>query len=710
MPNGEPQSSANQPVMEQLLSAHTVAGKSQSRKSRKIRAFLSKIHGPRGSAVSPAPSEIDDPTSPEDLCSTCRSVDWSSVLRSSSSPPVRKVLQVNLLNPSACRFCNFLVQSLGTYPRLAEHDLLAVKIDPKLTPYSCTADAFVLGLVPKWDFGFRSILAFKSEVIFEVCEQVNHTLRPIQPLVDLTLFKFWLDHCAESHTHRCRPSGSQADDLHVIDCTSRQIIAHPISTAYITLSYVWGQTAEQHSEVLSATSVDQRCLPPQIPRTVEDALQVTLQLGYQYLWVDKYCLDHNSGNFHTQLKQMNRVYQNSVLTIIAAAGSDSSYGLPGVSRHRKSIPHVRVGDYTLSSIPHSIKLELDESTWATRGWTYQEGLLSTRRLIFTDNQVYYECQSDCLIEGNMEMPSSRSKDLISGDLIRNESRVFAADRTGSRDFDINYRIEEYSKRLLTNEEDILNAFLGIFELFHQRYDIQHLWGLPYPIQDLDVARFRSPVILPKIYFLLSLGWFSAKHSARRIAFPSWSWTGWFSPIDMIRRGYSWRDESKLVWGQPGYIVDDTDWSMHVEKADGTWVNWSSCEQIRELSFPSPAQTLRHDEIKQQDLSRFLRIVTYVSRILPFEGTDVRYSRIEVTASSTKSCWVYLSLDSREYSPSSHDLYVLHMPWQNCQWMIVIRQLEDCWERVGLAFQEAVRNVSVNGTFTFKKTRMEIRLG
>lgn len=32
-----------------------------------------------------------------------------------------------------------------------------------------------------------------------------------------------------------------------------------------------------------------------------------------------------------------------------------------------------------------------ESNYWTRGWTYQEGVLSNRRIVFTDEQVYWEC-------------------------------------------------------------------------------------------------------------------------------------------------------------------------------------------------------------------------------------------------------------------------------------------------------------------------------
>jgi hypothetical protein len=690
------------------VSTHMNTKNPRGRKRQTFRDLFGKIWG---SAVSPARSETYGPTTPESLCSTCRNVDWNAVLDGNSPSPVRKVLEINLLNASKCRVCHFLLQSLGPFPPLARHDVLAVKINPKLTPYPCTVDAFVLGLVPKWDFGFRNIWSFNSNVIFEVCEPVNRTLKPIQPLVDLGVVKLWLDNCLDTHPDRCRPSGTQADDLHVIDCSTRRIIAHPSGTAYVTLSYVWGQVARQHSEVFSAAqAMDERSLPSHTPQTVEDALQVTLQLGYKYLWVDKYCMDPNSGHFHTQLKQMNRVYQNSVLTIIAAAGSDSSYGLPGVSRHRIGSPQVRVGNHTLTSIPQSVLEEFGESLWFTRGWTYQEGLLSTRRLIFLERQVYYECQSDWWYEGIIATPQARSCVYRPGGSERGETvGVFAADRTGSHDIDIKSRIAEYSERLLTNENDILNALLGIFELFYQSFNVRHLWGVPYPTKDVSMAKADSPSILQRMYFLISLGWVSQSSSTRRSAFPSWSWTGWFHAVNMDHGDLTPAAGNKPLWGPRWYNIVDTDWKMHVEKADGTLIDWASCKKSHDSLPASSADTRYHEKLEVQELSKYLHIIAYVSRILPPKGDDAStYPTLEPITPLDKPYRVLVRFDLDNCSPETHELYALHMPWSQCQWMIVIHNLGNHWERAGLAFFRG--NWGSERKFTTKKSMMKIRLG
>jgi hypothetical protein len=80
--------------------------------------------------------------------------------------------------------------------------------------------------------------------------------------------------------------------------------------------------------------------------------------------------------------------------IVAAAGENSSFGLPGmVSRCRVQQPSINIdGQVWLSALQDPKDLTID-SKWASRAWTYQVGLLSVRRLIFTVEKVYFECNT-----------------------------------------------------------------------------------------------------------------------------------------------------------------------------------------------------------------------------------------------------------------------------------------------------------------------------
>jgi len=91
---------------------------------------------------------------------------------------------------------------------------------------------------------------------------------------------------------------------------------------------------------------------------------------------------------------MDQVYSKAFLTIVAAAGHDAYHGLPGVGKTcRKRQAALKIGKVNLLEhlSPHPGTL-LKTSAWGTRGWTCQEGLLSRRRLVFTDQQTSFVCE------------------------------------------------------------------------------------------------------------------------------------------------------------------------------------------------------------------------------------------------------------------------------------------------------------------------------
>lgn len=121
----------------------------------------------------------------------------------------------------------------------------------------------------------------------------------------------------------------------------------------------------------------------------------TQKLGYWCLWIDPYCIDQtDSAHTYEQICQMDKICKVSALTIIATAGEDSNYDIPGVGdRHRIAQQCAKIGGHKLVNTLDNAHIQILESKWAKRGWTYQEAILSRRRLVFTGQQVYFECRS-----------------------------------------------------------------------------------------------------------------------------------------------------------------------------------------------------------------------------------------------------------------------------------------------------------------------------
>jgi hypothetical protein len=65
---------------------------------------------------------------------------------------------------------------------------------------------------------------------------------------------------------------------------------------------------------------------------------------------------------------MDLIYTSAVLTLIAAAGNDPSYGLPGVSNARKMrYRDAAIGSVCVSFVPDAVYRVVADSRWFTRG-------------------------------------------------------------------------------------------------------------------------------------------------------------------------------------------------------------------------------------------------------------------------------------------------------------------------------------------------------
>ena len=122
-------------------------------------------------------------------------------------------------------------------------------------------------------------------------------------------------------------------------------------------------------------------------------MRITKALKYRYLWVDKYCIDQRDSHArHHQIRNMDLIYAQAHVTLVAGSSPSASFGIHGVSTvPRSPQPSIVVGRRRLVSTLPPLSSALEHSVWTTRGWTYQEATLSRRCLFFTNLQVYFVC-------------------------------------------------------------------------------------------------------------------------------------------------------------------------------------------------------------------------------------------------------------------------------------------------------------------------------
>ncbi|KAI8719213.1 HET domain-containing protein [Fusarium sp. LHS14.1] len=273
--------------------------------------------------------------------------------------------------------------------------------------------------------------------------------------------------------------------------------------------------------------------------------------------------EHEEAKHH-QMEQMNLIYHNAELTIIAAASSNVQYGLPGVGAgYRPRIPQqvVKIGNIEIVPTmrhPHSA---IQKSEWSTRAWTFQEGILSRRRLVFTNDQMYFECDGmNChesvtnvpkrndnwsdlgycqQIESSLdELHASHKREynctLRPGILGWNDKHRFGQpDRPGLHAAFVRFleMIQAYSARELMRPSDAPKAFYGIVSKFDSIPDrTDQIWGIPFYCHE---ERTREET------FVAGLAW---NHKARagydldglpmpRDIFPTWSWMNWSGEVE-----------------------------------------------------------------------------------------------------------------------------------------------------------------------------------
>ena len=259
---------------------------------------------------------------------------------------------------------------------------------------------------------------------------------------------------------------------------------------YIAISYCWGSLTDNSTTTVSNMNMRKsRIRYIELPKTLQDAVDITRALKIQYIWIDSLCIIQDSvenRDWHVESAKMASIYQGAILTLAATRSPAVSSGFLGSrdppSRTFDELPEERwshVIEWTNFSgeteevfvrqrINHSAIVGEDSRLpgcpLLSRGWTFQERLMSTRTLHFLQQEMIWECKSDfgceCL---SIEADQSWKKSKIRGSLF-NRMR---SGELGSLNWTTVWTdlITEYSKRLLTNEADRLPAIYGIARQF-----------------------------------------------------------------------------------------------------------------------------------------------------------------------------------------------------------------------------------------------------
>ena len=170
---------------------------------------------------------------------------------------------------------------------------------------------------------------------------------------------------------------------------------------YLTLSHCWGKGATTLLTKENMVIFQGGIALEELPKTFADAILITAELGYRYLWIDSLCIIQDSPeDWANEAAIMSDIYRHCVCMIAALAASGDDQGC---FANRPPLGflalHIQDGDDTLHMSPPSWSTYTtwftDNRTFRTplesRAWTLQEAALSPRTLKFGSEFLLWEC-------------------------------------------------------------------------------------------------------------------------------------------------------------------------------------------------------------------------------------------------------------------------------------------------------------------------------
>lgn len=261
----------------------------------------------------------------------------------------------------------------------------------------------------------------------------------------------------------------------------------PSRPKYATLSHCWGNLSFVTLKKSSLASFREVIPDNTLTKTFLDAIYIARFLDIEYLWIDSLCIiQDDKDDWPHESSLMGSVYGGSVVTIAAAVALD---GRSGCFRDRKETwrcrarprPHPMVDreiTYDFSCV--DIKSDAHRvSPLCSRGWTFQEQILSPRTLSFNETEVFWEFHEHTACES---LPfGTGSCD------INDRWQIGQLSRMRTLDYSWTTVIKEYSKRKLTKNSDKLVAISILARLEHQKTNDTYVAGLWH--KDLEKQLF-----------------------------------------------------------------------------------------------------------------------------------------------------------------------------------------------------------------------------
>ncbi|KAF5713751.1 transcription factor C2H2 [Fusarium globosum] len=369
----------------------------------------------------------------------------------------------------------------------------------------------------------------------------------------------WLQQCQESH-EECRVSlsGSPLLNPEVTDLPNRCIEVSRNSDGtrglrlketggrrgkYITLTHRWIQPDTANASTVQINYSDrlQGKALDHLPAHFEDAFDLALKMNIPFLWIDSLCIIQDSQqDWMIEASQMAKYYQNSFFTVAGFgvtrdtglfATTDQDLGpnlvrLPYRDRQGDQKGYFFVCHVDHSEVKGQYDREIAQSDLLSRGWIFQEWILSRRVISYTRTACFYQCQrtsprTTTSNDVNLSILNDKHADIS----LKNHFRLDSLKEDESIFQKWRFAVHTYSSLHLTNAgQDRLSALAGISQEFatviNRLMDQKDHWGSFY------LSGLWAGDIVAGLLWEMD----GSCSDKRLSGIPTWSWASVVKPI------------------------------------------------------------------------------------------------------------------------------------------------------------------------------------
>ncbi|KAE9381914.1 HET-domain-containing protein [Stipitochalara longipes BDJ] len=328
------------------------------------------------------------------------------------------------------------------------------------------------------------------------------------------LIRTWLQNCTEEHSTEPPVEPGELPDR-IIDVgragdSEINLRLLPIlpeaerTSRYLTLSHCWGSAQILKLTQSSLLDFQDGIKLLSLPKTFQDAVEATRQLGEKYIWIDSLCIIQDSqSDWGEQSFKMDKIYADAYCNLAATASPDSGGGL-FCSRNSLAIQHIQIPcKWELEGMEDNhvkgecqvmdygrLKRSVEDGPLNKRGWVFQERLLSSRVVHFGAEQIVWECEhvracethpdvapdgpasvalwTHFLAKKNFARKLRKAHQSQDGRELANREHVYQDWRTV---------VELYSRLKLTYATDALIALRGLVPVMEGAIEDEYIAGL-----------------------------------------------------------------------------------------------------------------------------------------------------------------------------------------------------------------------------------------